>query len=143
MSRPLFLLPALSILGLAAVAGAHGVDYAVVTTTAISVTATHEDGDPLADAAWSATPPGEDAPRFSGRTDAQGRLLFVPDRPGDWRVEAFTPDGHGFVTEVSWSGADTSADNDAKGGAASLRLLAGIVVAGFAGFLGGRVRRRA
>jgi nickel transport protein len=30
-----------------------------------------------------------------GRTDLHGRVVFLPDRAGTWRIEAFSEDGHG------------------------------------------------
>jgi hypothetical protein len=36
-----------------------------------------------------------------GRTDRNGRIVFVPDRPGTWRVRAFSEDGHGVDETVA------------------------------------------
>ncbi|NIM65428.1 MAG: hypothetical protein GTO51_05485 [Candidatus Latescibacteria bacterium] len=39
--------------------------------------------------------PGEEAPFQVGRTNADGRVIFVPDSSGTWRLRAFSDDGHG------------------------------------------------
>jgi len=35
-----------------------------------------------------------------GRSDAQGRVVFLPDHSGKWRVKIFSEDGHGKIIEV-------------------------------------------
>lgn len=44
---------------------------------------------------------GEKIPFQVGRTDALGRVVFIPDRPGVWRVRAFSEDGHGVDFSLS------------------------------------------
>ena len=31
----------------------------------------------------------------SGRTDVLGRITFLPDQAGEWRVKVYSEDGHG------------------------------------------------
>jgi nickel transport protein len=50
---------------------------------------------------------GEEVPFQVGRTDALGRLAFLPDTAGTWRVKIFSEDGHG---------ADISLTTGAQGG---------------------------
>lgn len=82
-------------------ADAHGVRTYVVAGDTTVVTVTHEDGEPLAGASFTVRAPGSDGPFKQGTTDAQGRLIFHPDRPGDWRVRVATADGHGAVVTVA------------------------------------------
>ena len=47
--------------------------------------------------------PGSEIPFTLGRTDAKGRLFFMPDRSGSWQVKAFSEDGHGAVIDIEVS----------------------------------------
>ena len=44
---------------------------------------------------------GEKVPFQVGRTDTLGRVVFIPDRSGVWRVRAFSEDGHGVDFTLS------------------------------------------
>ncbi|WP_028949953.1 hypothetical protein [Sulfurihydrogenibium subterraneum] len=44
---------------------------------------------------------GEKIPFQVGRTDALGRVVFVPDKEGNWSVKIFSEDGHGSTVKVS------------------------------------------
>jgi len=46
---------------------------------------------------------GEKIPFQVGRTDRYGRVVFLPDRPGKWRIRAFSQDGHGLDTFITTS----------------------------------------
>ena len=87
--------PGLLALALAAPAAAHQLDHAVQTGPAVIVDLHYGDGRPFSYEATEVYRPGETVPFLAGRTDANGRLAFVPDRAGDWRVRAFSEDGHG------------------------------------------------
>lgn len=92
MSRLLFLIVALL---LAQSALAHEVRRSIETTAAVAVRLSYADGQPFAYEAFEAYPEGKDVPAQVGRTDAQGRALFVPGEVRRWRLKAFTADGHG------------------------------------------------
>ncbi|MCX7760380.1 MAG: hypothetical protein N2Z81_04260 [Hydrogenothermaceae bacterium] len=49
---------------------------------------------------------GEKVPFQVGRTDALGRVIFIPDRAGKWLVKVYSEDGHGknIVIEVNKGG---------------------------------------
>jgi nickel transport protein len=52
---------------------------------------------------------GENVPFQVGRTDQQGRLVFLPDRSGKWRIKVFSEDGHGrdfFITTDAQGGVE-------------------------------------
>ncbi len=70
-------------------------------------------------------------PYQSGRTDARGRIAFLPDSPGLWRVKAFSEDGHGVEFDLE-TGADQSITTEGK----SLFERHGPMVAGVALILG-------
>ena len=56
----------------------------------------YPDGQPFDFENYEISAPGEELPFQTGVTDALGRLAFLPDREGSWRVRVFSPDGHGL-----------------------------------------------
>jgi len=74
---------------------AHEVHHAVDTQSAVSVRLTFADGQPFAFEAFEVYAAGSDKPHAVGRTDAQGRAVFLPPEAGEVRLRAFAPDGHG------------------------------------------------
>lgn len=81
-------------------AAAHEVHHAVETTAAVAVRLTYADGEPFAYEAFEATPEGGERPAQVGRTDAQGRAVFVPGNAIRWRIKAFSADGHGVDVRI-------------------------------------------
>lgn len=55
----------------------------------------YADGTLFAYEKYEILPPGSDTPFQTGRTDALGRAVFVPDRPGEWKIKFHSDDGHG------------------------------------------------
>jgi nickel transport protein len=91
-------------LGLAAAAGpvaAHEVLHQITRGEAVVVALEYADGSPFAYEQYELLPPGERIPFQTGRTDAAGRVVFLPDRPGDWRLRASSEDGHGAELTVA------------------------------------------
>ena len=84
----------------ATIASAHGITHTITRDQAVTITVTQYDGSPLAHAEAEVRAPDDDSPFLQGRTDARGRLVFLPDRSGDWRVTVLTSDGHGLDTVV-------------------------------------------
>jgi len=74
---------------------AHEVHHAVEAAGAVSVRLTFADGEPFAFEAFEVYAAGSDKPHAVGRTDAQGRAVFVPPSSGEVRFRAFSADGHG------------------------------------------------
>ena len=96
---------------LPAAADAHGVSGAVTRDRAVIVTFTYADGAPLAFARARVIGPGDARPFAAGVSDRLGRVVFLPDRSGDWTVTLETDDGHGgtrivTVDEVGEAAAD-------------------------------------
>jgi nickel transport protein len=89
--RSLFLLFALSL-----PATAHELHHSIEATGAVAVRLSYADGKPFSFEMFEATPEGQDVPAQDGRTDEQGRAVFVPGTVKRWRVKAFSPDGHGI-----------------------------------------------
>lgn len=76
-------------------ASAHEVQPTVATGGAVIVQLKYADGNPFAFEAFEATPEGAEIPAQVGRTDAQGRAVFIPGEAKRWKFKAYTPDGHG------------------------------------------------
>jgi nickel transport protein len=79
---------------------AHEVQHTVETPHVVAIHLTYADGSPFAFEAFEAYPEGKDVPAQVGRTDAQGRALFVPGEYPRWRVKAFSADGHGVDIKI-------------------------------------------
>ena len=74
---------------------AHSLSHTAQPGSAVIVELRYGDGRPFSYEAAEVYRPAESVPFLAGRTDANGRLAFVPDRPGEWRVRAYSEDGHG------------------------------------------------
>jgi nickel transport protein len=91
----------LALLAIPGVVQAHGTVTRTSAAEATVVTITHDDGDAVAGARFDVFPPDSDTAFLSGATDARGRVVFLPDRAGNWRVRIATPDGHGADVQVA------------------------------------------
>jgi nickel transport protein len=86
---------------------AHDLQYVVGEGSAVFVKFSFAGQDEFSFQSYEIYREGENIPFQVGRTDQQGRLVFLPDRPGKWRIKAFSEDGHGR---------DFSITTDAQGG---------------------------
>jgi nickel transport protein len=117
-------LAAVAVLAAAGGAGAHELDHAVTRGSAVVVEFRFPDGTPFSYESFEVTPPAEETPFAVGRTDALGRVVFLPDREGDWRVRVFSEDGHGADIVVPASPAEMG-EGGAPAGAAAAGAVAG------------------
>ena len=85
----------LTLLLLAAPCAAHEVHHVVESSGAVTVRLAYADGKAFAYEAYELYPDGKDIPAQVGRTDAQGRVVFIPGDNRAWRLKAFSADGHG------------------------------------------------
>lgn len=106
----------------ATLAQAHEVHPRIEAADAVVVTLTYANGQPFAYEKYALYPAGQDTPRQVGNTDAAGRIAFVPDGIGQWRLQATSADGHGVNLEF---GAPTVAAPAASATALPRWLLAG------------------
>lgn len=121
-------LAALGLLALsaAAPAWAHEVLHGVERAAAVVVSLTYADGTPFAYESYEIFLEGASVPCQVGRTDEKGRVAFLPDRDGRWRIKAVSDDGHGV--EFSF---EATAGGGVRGAGGSLferygRLLIGV-----------------
>ena len=117
-----FLLALLAAL-LAGTLQAHSLSHSAQPGSAIIVELRYADGSPFSYESAEVYRPAETVPFLAGRTDANGRLAFVPDRSGDWRVRAFSEDGHGGDFTVA-----AAPDGASSAPSAGLGTIAGIVL---------------
>ena len=85
----------LVLLLLATPCSAHEVHHVVETAGAVAVRLAYADNKPFAFEAYELYPAGQDIPAQVGRTDVQGRIVFIPGENRAWRLKAFSADGHG------------------------------------------------
>jgi nickel transport protein len=125
---------------------AHDLQRQVDEGAAVVVRLFFADGSDFDFESYEVYRAGDEIPFQVGRTDLQGRVVFLPDRPGTWRIKAFSEDGHG---------ADFSFSTGAKGSVREggrpflerhLRLVVGVSVIfglfGLAGLFTRRGRRK-
>ncbi len=91
---------------------AHELRRAVSQTDAVVIELTYADGTPFDFEQYEIYSPGGGAPFQVGRSDAHGRVVFVPDVAGEWRLKAFSEDGHGtdFTFETNAGGKAIGSD---------------------------------
>jgi hypothetical protein len=74
---------------------AHGTQYRVLGSSETLVEFAYTDGEAMAFASYQLFGPADaQVPVRSGRTDRQGRVGFVPDASGQWRIEVRDAEGH-------------------------------------------------
>ena len=118
--RPFLVLP---VALLAGTLHAHQLSHEVQTGSAVIVELRYGDGSPFGYESAEVYRPAESIPFLAGRTDANGRLAFVPDRAGDWRIKAFSEDGHGGDFTVA-----TTGEGGTRAPSAGLGTLGGLAV---------------
>ena len=91
---------AAALLAAAVPARAHSVEYRVVPGHAHVVEVFTADGRPFSYESYEITGPGDSSPFQIGRTDRLGRVVFAPDRIGEWSIRVWSEDGHGLTVNV-------------------------------------------
>jgi nickel transport protein len=83
---------------------AHELQHQIDEGAAVSVSLFFADGSAFALESYEIYRAGDETPFQVGRTDLLGRVVFIPDRAGTWRIKAFSEHGHGadfsFTTAV-------------------------------------------
>lgn len=102
-------------LSAAAVCSAHGVDGNSELVTGYCVTAQYSDGEPMSWSEVRISAPDSDIEFQNGRTDRNGRFMFLPDGEGVWEVVVQDGMGHRLALELVVGG-----DGDAVPGPAGV-----------------------
>lgn len=80
---------------------AHEVIVETGAGSAMVLRLQYADGQPFAFEAYELYPTGSEVPAQVGRTDARGRVVFLADAGGEWRLKAWSADGHGVDRRFS------------------------------------------
>ncbi|MBK5914763.1 hypothetical protein [Rhodocyclus purpureus] len=96
-------------------AGAHELKMDSQRETASVVRLSWADGQPFAFEAYELYLPGQDVPTQVGRTDAFGRIVFLPGANHEWRIRAFSADGHGVDQLLQLDASEGGNVGDAAG----------------------------
>lgn len=141
---------AVFLLSAAALCRAHGVDGYADQATGYCVTARYSDGEPMSWAEIKIAAPDSDIEFQNGRTDRNGKFMFLPDGQGAWEVVVQDGMGHRMALEVMVSGAADAkgtavpvARGTASGKSRPMGVVAGVgVIFGLCGFFYGWKARR-
>lgn len=74
---------------------AHDVNYSISKGNAYIVDIYYGDGTKFSYENYEIYGPNEEVAFQVGRTDSWGRIVFMPDKKGRWKIKTFTEDGHG------------------------------------------------
>jgi nickel transport protein len=90
----------------AGLAGAHELRHSVTPGNAVIIELSYADATPFDFEQYEIYRDDGGPPFQVGRTDAHGRIAFIPDETGTWRLKAFSEDGHGvdFTFEAAAGG---------------------------------------
>ncbi len=137
------LLAALFCLFAAWPARAHDLQHSVQGAPAIVIKLFYLDNHPFAFEAYEIYREGEKLPYQVGRTDGQGRIAFLPDRAGVWRVKSFSEDGHGLDFKLETDAAAALTDSEKPAFERYSRIAVGVaIILGLFGLLSLYVKRR-
>lgn len=90
---------------------AHDLQYTITEGQAVVIRMHFADETPFSFEAYEIYREGADIPHQVGRSDESGRIAFLPDREGRWRLKAFSEDGHGL--DITFETDAASAPKDA------------------------------
>ncbi|MGE5344163.1 MAG: hypothetical protein ACM3SY_22075 [Candidatus Omnitrophota bacterium] len=75
---------------------AHDIHYSLISQPATVVNVYYADGTKFNYESFEIYKPSNTSMAYMvGRTDAEGRIVFIPDEPGKWLIKTFSADGHG------------------------------------------------
>lgn len=141
MSRPLWLLAAW--LAASPMAWSHDLQYTVTQGQAVVVRLHYADDTPFSFEGYEIYPEGDKLPVQVGRTDTQGRIAFLPDKAGRWRIKAISEDGHGLDFTLSTDAAASVASSEKPAYERYGRILTGVaLILGLFGIINLYLKRR-
>lgn len=97
----------------AVTAPAHDLQYTVAASQAVVIRLFYLDDKPFTFEGYEVYRDGDKIPYQVGRTDSLGRVAFLPDRAGKWRIRAVSEDGHG-LDFILTTGADARIEGSEK-----------------------------
>lgn len=105
---------------------AHDLHFTVGGNQAVVVRLHYVDNTPFNFEAYEVYCQDEEHPYQTGRTDRQGRIAFLPDRAGAWRIKVYSEDGHGLDFRVTTDAAARVATADKPAYERYGRIVAGV-----------------
>jgi nickel transport protein len=111
-----------------AISGAHELHQKISRGSAVVIELAYPDHSPFSYEQFEVFREGEEAPYQTGRSDALGRIVFVPDRDGAWRIRAFSEDGHGIDITIEAGPEGSAASAEAPGDDRSVRIILGLII---------------
>ena len=117
---------ALSLILASSLAWGHRMNHEVSTAEAQLLSVSYAFGQQPIFEPYQVFAPDTDVPFQSGRTDLQGRVSFLPDRPGRWRVVITTEDGHGMEVRIGVNEALEITEIEGPGAGGLAMTLAGV-----------------
>lgn len=101
-TRQCFLIVLCVLLANVSTAVSHELRHVVTRGDAVVVELFYPDNTRFGNQRYEIYHSDDDAPFQIGTTDKRGRVVFIPDRSGTWRIRAFSEDGHGadFTVDV-------------------------------------------
>jgi nickel transport protein len=114
----------------------HEVKVEIAKQDAAVVSLSYADGKPFTYEAYEIYQPGKDIPEQVGRTNAQGQIVFLPGAQTEWRVKAYTADGHGIDQKMHVEAGGSAVSTASGGLPRPLLLFAGLgIVFGIFGLI--------
>jgi nickel transport protein len=107
---------------------AHDLQHRIDEGEAVFVRFFFPDGSDFSFESYEVYRAGDELPFQVGRTDEKGRVAFLPDRAGTWRVKAFSKDGHGADLSFSTAVGGGVRDPDRPLLDRHLRIVVGVSV---------------
>jgi nickel transport protein len=107
-------------------AWAHEVKVEISKQDAAVVSLSYADGKPFTYEAYEIYQPGKDIPEQVGRTNASGQIVFLPGAQTEWRIKAYSADGHGIDQQMHVEAGGSAVSNAGGGLPRPLLLLAGL-----------------
>ena len=105
---------------------AHRMNHEVSTAEAQVLTVSYGFGQAPVFEPYQIFTPDSEMPFQTGRTDSRGRISFLPDRPGRWRVVVTTDDGHGVEVRIRVDEALQISEVQGPGASGLAMTLAGV-----------------
>jgi nickel transport protein len=109
-------------------AAAHDLQHSVGEGAAVSVKLFFADGKEFSFESYELYRAGDEIPFQVGRTDIEGRVVFLPDRAGTWRLKVFSEDGHGADLSFTTGGEGGVQDANEPFLERHLRIIVGVSV---------------
>ncbi|HNQ03208.1 MAG TPA: ABC transporter permease [Thiobacillaceae bacterium] len=124
-------------------AQAHDLQYTVTGGQAVVVRLFYPDNTAFSFESYEIYPRDGKLPVQVGRTDAHGRIAFLPDRAGQWRIRTFSADGHGLDFRLTTDATAGLSGSDKPFYERHARIVVGVaLILGLFGLLNLYIRKR-